>query len=194
MRLEQHITNICKSAYHQLHNIYRIRKYLTKDATKSVVHAFITSRLDYCNSLLYGTPSCLLNRLQRVQNTAARLITGTPRSSHITPVLRELHWLPVTHRIIFKVALLTYKAQHGLAPQYLSELLTPYTPSRSLMSGNKNLLTVPSYKLKSYGGRSFTCVASMIWNDLPDNLRSATSLTAFKSGLKTYLFKDAYNV
>ncbi len=194
MRLEQHITNICKSAYHQLHNIYRIRKYLTKDATKSVVHAFITSRLDYCNSLLYGTPSCLLNRLQRVQNTAARLITGTPRSSHITPVLRELHWLPVTHRIIFKVALLTYKAQHGLAPLYLSELLTPYTPSRSLRSGNKNLLTVPSYKLKSYGGRSFTCVAPMIWNDLPDNLRSATSLTAFKSGLKTYLFQDAYNV
>lgn len=194
MRMEQHITNICKSAYYQLHNIYRIKKYLSEHAIKSVVHAFITSRLDYCNSLLYGTPGCLLDRLQRVQNTAARLITGTSRSSHITPVLRELHWLPVTHRIIFKVALLTFKAQHGLAPLYLSELLTPYIPSRSLRSSTKNLLTVPSYKLKAYGGRSFTCVAPVIWNDIPENLRGATSLSVFKAGLKTYLFKDAYNV
>ena len=194
MRMEQHITNICKSAYYQLHNIYRIKKYLSEHAIKSVVHAFITSRLDYCNSLLYGTPGCLLDRLQWVQNTAARLITGTSRSSHITPVLRELHWLPVTHRIIFKVALLTFKAQHGLAPLYLSELLTPYIPSRSLRSSTKNLLTVPSYKLKAYGGRSFTCVAPVIWNDIPENLRGATSLSVFKAGLKTYLFKDAYNV
>ena len=91
MRLDTHIVNVCKSAYHQLHKIYRIRKYLTTNAIKSLVHAFITSRLDYCNSLLCGSPSRLLDRLQRVQNAAARLVTGTPRHAHITPVLQHLH-------------------------------------------------------------------------------------------------------
>ena len=194
MRLEQHIVGVCKRAYHQLHNIYRIRKYLTENATKSLVHAFITSRLDYCNGLLYGIPKHLQDRLQRVQNTAARLVTGTPRSAHITPVLCELHWLPVSHRIRYKLALLTFKALHGLAPMYLTELLTPYTPARALRSGNKHLLQVPSYNLKTYGGRSFSCAAPVIWNDLPDNLRSASCLTAFKAGLKTFLFRDSYDL
>jgi hypothetical protein len=194
MRLDKHITNVCKSAYHQLHNIYRIRKYLTDKATKSLVHAFITSRLDYCNGLLYGTPKHLLDRLQRVQNTAARLITGTARSSHITPILCELHWLPVSHRINYKIALLTFKALHDLAPVYLKELLTPYAPTRSLRSARKNLLEVPAYHLKAYGGRSFECMAPVIWNQLPDELRTASELSAFKRDLKTFLFKDAYKL
>ena len=194
MRLEAHVRNVCKSAYHQLHNIYRIRRYLTENAAKSLVHAFITSRLDYCNSLLCGLPAQLLDRLQHVQNAAARLVTGTSRLSHITPVRRDLHWLPVSHRIRFKVALLTYKALHGLAPEYLRELLTPYTPARSLRSESRNLLQVPPFKLKSYGGRSFACTAPQIWNNLPDDVRSASSLTVFKTRLKTYLFREAYEL
>ena len=192
MNFEQHVTIICKSAYYQLHNIYRIRKYLTVDATKSLVHAFITSRLDYCNGLLYGIPNYLIDRLQRIQNAAARLVTSTPRSSHITPVLFELHWLPVSHRIRFKLALLTFKALNNMSPSYLRELIKIYVPSRSLRSEDQNKLVVPLYRLKRYGGRSFSHVAATIWNALPIYLRCSTSLDSFKKGLKTHLFRDAY--
>ncbi len=194
MRLEQHITNLCRSAYHQLHNIYRIRKYLTDNATKSLVHAFVTSCIDYCNSVLFGTPKYLLDRLQRVLNKAARLVTGSSRSSHITPVLPELHWLSVSHRIQFKFTLLTFKAFYGLAPMYMTDLLTPYTLTRSLRSAGKNLLVVPSYRLKSFAARSFACAAPSIWNGLPNKLCIISSISRFKTGLKSYLFRDAYKL
>lgn len=193
MNFEKHVTTLCRNAYFQLHNIFRIRKYLTLDATKSLVHAFVTSRLDYCNGLLYGIPNYLIDRLQRIQNTAARLVTGTPRSSHITPILFELHWLPVSHRIQYKLALLTFKALNGMTPSYLSDLLTIYRPSRSLRSANSNSLVVPSYRLKRYGYRSFQHAAALTWNALPSDLRCMTCLISFKKGLKTFLFRDAYN-
>ena len=88
-----------------------------------VIHAFVTNRIDFCNSLLYGLPDCELKKVQRVQNAAARLLTSTRKYDHITPVLRELHWLPVKYRIQFKILLLTFKAIHGMAPDYISRLL-----------------------------------------------------------------------
>jgi hypothetical protein len=95
MDMEKHVNTVCRSAYHQLRNIGRIRKYLTTDATKTLVNCLVISKLDYCNSLLFGIPKLTVNKLQRVQNTAARIITKTPRHDHITPVLKELHWLPI---------------------------------------------------------------------------------------------------
>jgi hypothetical protein len=108
--LEKHVNSICKGAYHQIRNIGMIRKYLDLDATKTLVHAYVTSRLDYCNSLLYGISKELIDKLQRVQNTAARLITRTKKFDHITPILKELHWLPIEERIKYKVLLLAHKA------------------------------------------------------------------------------------
>ena len=194
LQMEQHVLNVCKTTYYQLHNIFRIRKYLTVGATRTLVHALVTSRLDYCNSLLFGIPERLIARLQRVQNTAARLITATPRVAHITPVRRELHWLPITHRINYKILLLTFKALHGLAPEYLTELLQRYNPSRVLRSGSQDLLVEPSFKLKTCGGRSFVTVAPRLWNKLPHHLRSIKTLQAFKTGLNTFVFKDAYGL
>ena len=156
------------------------------------IHSY-TSRLDYCNGLLFGIPNYLINHFQCIQNAAARLVTGTPRSSHITPVLHELHWLPVLQRIRFKLALLTFKVLNGLSPTYLSELLTLYTPSRTLRSANRNLLAVKSFKLKKDGGRSFVHVAPTFWNCFPDELRTVSCLMTFKKGLKTILFTDAYS-
>ena len=89
-----------------------------------LVHAFITFRVDYCNSLLYGLPSYQFHKLQRVLNASARLVCNVPRFCHISPLLRGLHWLPVKARIEFKILLITFKAIHGLAPKYLCELLT----------------------------------------------------------------------
>ena len=110
---------------------------------------FPGSKLDICNSLLYGLPQYLIDRLQAVQNCAARLVTRSRKHDHITPILKQLHWLPVYSRIKYKILLLTFKALHGLAPSYITEILQPYRSSRSLRSASKRLLTIPSAKLKN---------------------------------------------
>ena len=120
---EEHIKNICKSSFYHLRNIAKIRKYLSQDTCEILVHAFISSKLDHCNSLLHGLPKYLLARLQAVQNAAARVVTLTSKHDHITHILINLHWLPVEFRITFKVLLLVYEAFHGLAPSYISDLL-----------------------------------------------------------------------
>ena len=114
--------SVKKSFYH-LFNIRNIRKHLTRKSAEKINHAFVTSRLDYCNSLFFGLPDSQLGKLQRVQNACARLVCNSPRFSHCTPLLSELHWLPIKQRIIFKTLLITYKAIHGKAPVYIQELL-----------------------------------------------------------------------
>ena len=129
------ISKQCASAFYHLHNISRIRRLLSADTTKAFVHAFVTSRVDYCNSLLYGLPykrlllTCShLNKVQRVLNAAARLVCRAPRYCRITPLLYELHWLPVRRRISFKILLFVFKAIHGIAPTYLRELVSMTRP------------------------------------------------------------------
>ena len=161
-----------------------------------VVHAFVTSRIDYCNGLLYGLPNCEIIKLQRVQNAAARLLTSSSKYSHITPVLKELHWLPVRFRIHFKILLLTFKALNGIALDYIKELIKVRKHVRySLRSNSGITITHPVGKmLKSFGDRTFSVAAPTLWNALPASLRNTTSLITFKSCLKTYLFKLAFNV
>ena len=130
--MDKQISASCKAAWFHLYKISKIRKYLTQDQTQSVIHAYVTCRLDQHNGLLIGLPKKSTNRLQSVQNAAARLIVGLRKRDHITPVLRTLHWLPIEQRIVFKVLLITYKCLHGEGPGYLTELLCPYIPSRSL--------------------------------------------------------------
>jgi len=129
--MEAHVRNVCSSAFYHLHHIGRIRGVLDIETATMTVQALVISRLDYCNSLLYGLPSTLINRLQRVQNAAARVVTRAGKREHITPVLFQLHWLPVRYRITFKIFLLTYRV-HGLAPAYLTALLAPKQLSRAL--------------------------------------------------------------
>ena len=112
MRMNIHISKICSKAFHGLYNIRQIRKFLTVQSTKTLVHDFISSRLDYCNALLFGLPKYQLDRLQKVQNAAARVIFQIPKFEHITPALIDLHWLPVTFRVQFKLLLFVYKSLH----------------------------------------------------------------------------------
>ena len=175
-----------------LRNIAKIRMYLTFESTKTLVHAYVTCRLDNCNSLLLGSPDYIIQKLQRVQNCAARLVAGQPRAAHIRPVLKELHWLPVEQRITFKVLLLTFKALNNLAPPYLSQLIVPYNPTRNLRSAGKHLLEVPNVRLKSYGDRAFSVAAPKQWNDIPLDIKLSGSVDVFKSRLKTYLFRLAF--
>ena len=174
--------------------ISKIRRYLDDDTATRLVHALVTSRLDSCNSLLYGLPDKDLAKLQRIQNIAARLICRVPSSRHITPILQNLHWLPVNMRIAYKINLLTYKSNTGLAPSYISDLLQPYIPSRTLRSSSQSLLQLPSrISTKSYGQRSFSHAAPSLWNNLPLHIRTADSVNTFKSLLKTHLFDIVYS-
>ena len=169
-------------------NISHIRRYLTLSATKTLVQACVTSRLDYANALLYGLPNTSIQRLQRTQNAAARLVTKTKRKEHITPILMELHWLPVSHRIRYKVLLLVYKALHNLAPSYIADMVKIHQPARSLRSANTNQLSIPKTRLRSWGDRSFQYAAAFEWNNLPLAIRESPSLASFKECLKTFLF------
>ncbi len=193
MRMNEQVSAITKSVSYHLRNISKIRKYLTTEATEALVHALVSSRLDYCNALLIGIPACQLKRLQLLQNKAARIISRTGKYEHITPVLQKLHWLPVRYRIEYKVLLLVFKCLYGDAPCYLKELLKLYTPKRSLRSGALNLLSTPKCPNKK-GDRAFSIAGPKLWNDLPIYLRKPLSITVFKKGLKTCLFKKAFNL
>ena len=144
-------------------------------------------------SYLHSLIQMMINKLQTIQNAAARIVTFTRKTEHITPVLRKLHWLPVQNRIIFKVLLLVYKGVNGLAPAYISELLHYCSSSRSLRSSSQRLLSIPRTSLKTYGDRAFSAAGPRLWNGLPLSLRSSNTLTVFKKDLKTYLFKFAFS-
>ena len=190
--MEQHVKKICSEANYHLRNISKIRKYLTQDSAQILIHAFISSKLDYCNSLLYGIPKYLVCRLQRVQNTAARIVTLTRKYDSITPIMFKLHWLPVHSRIIFKLLLLVYKALNGKAPSYISSLLSHRKCSRSLRSSGQELLTVPLAKLKTHGDRAFSIAAPRQWNNLFLSIRKSPPIAIFKRHLKKPMIFNFY--
>ena len=176
-------------------NLYisKFYKVAENSSAKALVHAFVTCRLDNCNSLLYGLPKHLVHRLQLTQNCAARLIICSRKHDHVAPSLKKLHWLSVEHRIIFKIFLFTFKALSNLCPSYISDLLETYKPTRFLRSSSRNLLVIPRSKLKSYGDRAFSVSAPKLWNDIPETIKCSVDLNAFKRNLKTYLFKRYFN-
>lgn len=188
MNMQPHVRSVCRSGYAQLRNIGHIRRYLTDDATKSLVNGLVTSRLDYCNILLSGLPQATMIKLQRVQNTAARIISRTSRHEHITPTLRELHWLPVQPRVQYKLLVTTYKALNGLAPGYVTDMLSLHHPTRALRSADSTSLSVPRVRTVNYGDRQFRCASARQWNALPVDIRETSTLPSFQRLLKTHLF------
>ena len=194
--LSSHINNICRSASYGLYKIGRIRQFLDRTATEQLVHAFVTSRLDYCNSLLVHLPATLTKRLQHIQNSAARLVTRARKHEHITPILMSLHWLPLEQRTVYKTLVITFKALNGLAPIYITELLTVLShsgSSRLTRSSCEIRLFEPRFRQEFYGRRAFSVAAPRLWNALPKSIRHAPSLTSFQSMLKTHLFRTAYH-
>jgi len=151
------------------------------------------SRLDYCNQLFVGVTGRLLDKLQSLQNAAARLVTEARKFDRITPVMRELHWLPVRQRIKFKTAVLVFKCFHGLAPEYLSEYCKMTTGRSHLRSANTCLLSVPRTRT-TYNDGSFAVSGPVAWNSLPVALRSSdVTEETFRRHLKTFLFNCVDN-
>ncbi|KAI4894499.1 hypothetical protein NFI96_009738, partial [Prochilodus magdalenae] len=172
-----------------LYNIRRIRPFLSQEATQLLVQSLVISRLDYCNSLLAGLPLRAIRPLQLVQNAAARLIFNLPKFTHVTPLLRSLHWLPVVARIRFKTLMLAYKAKNGPAPPYLMVMVKSRAVPRALRASSTARLEPPS--LRTHGrqaSRLFSVLAPRWWNELPLGVRTVESLAVFKRRLKTHLF------
>ena len=189
LSFQQHVSRTCQICYFELRRISSIRHYLSQDALKTLISAFVLSRIDYCNSLLAGCPKQLIHKLQKVQNNAATLICRTPKFDHISPVDHTFHWLPVEQRIEYKLLLFAFKSVNNDGPLYLSDLLRLYIPSRQLrFSSDTRLLRIASFRLKSFGQRKFSYQASVLWNSLPISPRHSNSTSAFKSALKTQLF------
>uniref|UniRef100_A0A669EXB8 Reverse transcriptase domain-containing protein n=1 Tax=Oreochromis niloticus TaxID=8128 RepID=A0A669EXB8_ORENI len=192
LKFDKQVSAVVRSSFNQLRLISKAKHYIPHNDLEKLIHAFVTSRLDYCNSLYIGLSSSLLVRLQTVQNAAARLLTGSRKFSSITPVLAGLHWLPIKYRIQFKILLFTYKTINNLVPSYLNELLRLHTPVRALRSATQILLKQPCSRLKSRGDRAFAVAAPVLWNNLPVSIRASDSLPLFKSRLKTYFFNLAF--
>jgi len=165
-----------------------IRASLPDDICLSLATALIQSRLDYSNSVLYGTSTSNLHKLQMVQNALARTITRSPRSVPTSQLLSDLHWLPIHKRINFKIATLTYKVPSTQQPVHLHNLISCYhQPSRLLRSSNQSLLHVPRTKT-DFGRRAFSAAAPQIWNHIPTTIKVSPSFDSFKCHLNTHYF------
>ena len=178
-----------------MYNIRKSRKYLCRETTEKLIHVFVSSRIDYCNSLLFGLPAYQIHKIQRVQNAAARLIYNESKYRRITPLLYNLHWLPVTFRIEFKILLLIFKALKGFAPGYITELINIKNEGRYRLRSNSNgiLLKCVNFKTyKTFGDRSFMVAPPILWNNLPLEIRRAPNIDNCKILLKTFLFKKAF--
>lgn len=186
--MKPQVKSVAQSCFYHLRNIARVRHLMSRSACERIVHALISARLDTCNVLLLNCPARDTDVLQRVQNAAARLVLRRQRMDSASAALRELHWLPIKERIIFKTCCLSFKAFHGAAPQYLVNLLHPYTPERPLRSEDARLLQQPRAQRHFAGDRAFAVAAPRHWNALPLRLKEETNYERFKKGLKTYLF------
>ena len=164
------------------------------DSAATLIRAFISSRVDYCYSLLVGSPRSVTDKLQRVMNAAARVITNTGKFERgLSHSLHyELHWLDMPERIQFRVATTVYRCLHNMAPRYLSEMCTPIATStcrQGLRSVTTSNLVIPRVRRVTYGSRTFSVAGPVCWNGLPDYLKSPDlSFDCFKRQLKTFLF------
>uniref|UniRef100_A0A803SZA6 Reverse transcriptase domain-containing protein n=1 Tax=Anolis carolinensis TaxID=28377 RepID=A0A803SZA6_ANOCA len=196
LSLEPQFLVVARGTFAELRLVHQLRPYLGKSDLATVVHTLVTTRLDYGNVLYVGLPLKTARKLQLVQRAAARLITGAAYREHTTPLLRQLHWLPICYRAQFKVLVLAYKALNGSGPTYLSERIFSYEPTRTLRSSGEALLSVPPASqvwLVATRNRAFSVVAPRLWNSLPSKIRQALSLLSFRKKVKTWLCEQTFS-
>ena len=196
LTLERQVSKLCQVCYFHLRRLRTVRRSLSKECLRTLVHAFVTSRVDHCNGILYGSYSYLLDRLQSVLNSAARLVLNIAKFSGISAAIRDerLHWLPIRKRIEFKIILLVRHCLVGAAPEYLIELCRPVSSAagrQSLRSASRGDLIIPRFRLRTFGFRAFAISGPQLWNSLPLDVRqSRDNLMQFKMKLKTFLFQQ----
>ena len=195
-----HINKITSSCIYTIRNVAWIRHLLDLDTTKTLMQALVLSRMDYCNSLLLGCSGYLLQKLQRVQNMACRVVCQCTKFEHISPFLADIHWLKVKERIDYKVLTIMHKCVNGQAPRYLTELLdadAAVDPSlgqyvHNLCSNHMGYLRTTQSRLTQVHKQSFSSMGPRLWNDLPLHIRLIHNFSDFKAKLKTHLFRLSY--
>ena len=183
LSLESHVNSLTSSCYYHLRNIGQLKHKLSREDLKILTHSVISSKLDYCNVILFGINEGLIQKLQKVQNAAARLICKLPKHSSVTDAIKELHWLHVQERCVYKILLIVYKRFSCTSPSFLNSLL-------EISNLDTRKLKHTYYNTK-HGRRAFRYTAPRLWNTLPLHLRTEESIATFKKKLKTYLFTDA---
>jgi Reverse transcriptase (RNA-dependent DNA polymerase) len=194
MTMRTHISHVLSSCYSALRQIRSIKRSLPAHALRTLVTSLVHSRLDYCNVVFAGLPACDLQRLQSVLNTAVRLVADSSRRDHVTPLLREYHWLPIKQRVDYKLCTMVHRCLYGDAPSYLGDLIVPNAVANTrtgLRSALSNAVAVPRTH-SSLGDRAFAAAGPRAWNKLPSRLRSIESPDCFKRQLKTFLFDAAF--
>ena len=192
LTMEDQVSSVCRACYLGIRDIGRIRRYLTEDATTHLIMAYVTSKLDCNNAILYKCSQALMSKLQIIHNNAARVIAKKKSHQSTEQVRKDLHWLPVKYRIQYKINLMTYKCLNNLAPCYLRGLLQYKTPGRDNMRSTEKHLLEENRTKTVAGDRAFANAAPVLWNQLPQHLRETETLGAFRKGLKTYLFSIAF--
>ena len=195
LSMSTHVNKTVSSCFAVLRQLRSIQRSVSKPVLTSLVVSLVLSRLDYGNAVLAGLPNYLMNRLQSVLNAAARMVCSARKFDHITPLLRDLHWLKIQHRIQFKLAVLVYRCLHGLAPSYLVrefQRVADIDSRRQLRSASTDALLVPSTRLTSVGDRAFPVAAARAWNSLPSHVTSSPSLLSFRRALKIELFARSF--
>ena len=195
LTMNAHVSNIARTCYFELRRLTSIRRFLTSTVAATLVSAFVVSRIDYCNSLLFGSTRDVTSHLQRIQNYAARVILCLPKSSSITIHLKLFHWLPVKVRSTYKIACLCYHCHSSTAPSYVTDMQHRkplHTRNSRSSSYTMPLLNRPAHSKATLGDRSFSFASSSVRNSIPNDVWCAPSLSSFKSRLKTYLFRSVY--
>ena len=195
LTMNAHVSNIAQTCHFELRRLASIRRFLTSSATATLVSAFALSRIDYCNSLMFGSTHDVTSHLQRIQYYAAWVTLRLPKSSSINIHLKSLHWLPVKVRSTYKIACLCHHCHSSTAPSYVADMLHK-EPSHTRITRSSSytmpLLNRPAHRKATHGDRSFT-FASSVWNSIPNDVRChVRSLSSSKSRLKTFLFCSVY--
>jgi len=193
LTFDQHVSDVVKSCNYHIRSLRHIRSLIDHDTAVTLACSIVATRLDYCNSVLNGITNTNISKLQRVQNKLARVVCKAPYQSSASCLLHKLHWLPISQRIEYKIASITYRARLYQEPKYIYELLTNYQPVRTLRSSNRNILVVPSHVKTVTASRAFCVAAPKLWNMLPSFITSAECFYVFKSRLKSHLFNIAFN-
>ena len=189
LTINAHISNIALTCYFELRRLASIHRFLSSTATATLVSAFALSRIDYCNSLLFGSTHDVTSHLQRIQNYAALVILRFPKTSTITTHFKSPRWLPVKIRNTYKIACLCYHCHSSTAPSYVADMLhIKPLHTCSTRSYTMPLLNRPAHSKATLGDRSFSFASSSVWNSIPNDVRCARSLSSFMSRLKTYMF------
>ena len=192
LTLDRFVSAKIKNAAAAIKGIKAIRQYIDLATAKLLVCSLVLTHLDYVNSILCGLPSYQLERLQRIQNWAARVVLGSGYDDSRS-ALKTLHWLPVKERVDFKLLCLVHKCLHNAAPKYLCDLLSLKNFQRNTRASTTHLtLNIPRTKKATFASRAFSVYGPMVWNSLPSNLREVTDFKTFKRCIKTHLFKSVF--